>query len=499
MRMMSRVHAADRPGPGGHNHPRAAAVGTAVLLLVMLPATTSAQRSPSPGASERVQAARQLRDRALESNIAYAIVDSLTTMGPRLAGTPAEHRAAAWGADYMRRLGFENVRIEEFPLLVWTRGREEARIVSPHEQPLVVTMLGGSPATPPAGIEAEVVLFETLDALLDAPRGSLDGRIAVLLQETPRTQAGSGYGSTSPMRFRGPAEAAARGAVGFVLRSLGTHDHRFAHTGATQIVENTVPSFAMSPPDAEQLVRLTRRGPVRLRLLGMPQPPVQGRSQNVIGEVRGRERPDEVIVIGGHVDSWDLGTGALDDAAGVGITTAAAHLIAALPQRPRRTIRVVWWGAEEVSQPGGGLPGARHYANTRGDEIARHVIASESDFGAGPIYSLNLPAGMAESELRREAMAVLAPLGIHFDTEPARGGGPDVIPLVQLGVPAFSLNQDGTDYFDVHHTVDDVIERIDRRHLDQNVAAWAALVWLIAESDIDFRAAAAQAADRTTP
>jgi carboxypeptidase Q len=152
---------------------------------------------------------------------------------------------------------------------------------------------------------------------------------------------------------------------------------------------------------------------------------------------------------------------------------------------------VVWWGAEEVSQPppAGGLAGARYYADSQQaiGAIPNHVIASESDFGAGPIYSLSLPASAAGTALQREATRVLAPLGIHFDTEPARGGGPDVIPLVRLGVPAFRLNQDGTDYFDVHHTIDDVIERIDPAHLDQNVAAWAALLWLIAESDMNFR------------
>jgi carboxypeptidase Q len=469
-----------------------------LALALLLPASVAeAQRSATPPGAPaagqpplRLETARQLRDRALQANTAWDIVEQITTMGPRLAGTEAEHRAAAWGAEYLRQQGFENVRIEEFPLLVWTRGREEGQILSPHPQPLVVTMLGGSPATPAAGIEAEAVVFETFQALLDAAPGSLAGRIAVVLQETPRTQDGSGYGSASPMRFRGPAEAAARGAVAFLLRSVGTHDHRFPHTGATQIIEGTIPSFAMSPPDADQLVRVAHAGPVRLRLLGTPPASVQGHSQNVIAEVRGSERPDEIIVIGGHLDSWDLGTGALDDAAGIGITTAAARLIAELPRRPRRTIRVVWWGAEEVSQPDGGLPGARFYANTRGEELARHVIASESDFGAGVVYSLSLPAGMADSELRREAMAVLAPLGIFFDPAPALGGGPDVIPLVQLGVPAFRLNQDGTDYFDFHHTPDDTIDRIDPRKLDQNVAAWAALLWLIADSDVDFRAAA---------
>jgi carboxypeptidase Q len=459
-------------------------------MLIVPVGSLEAQADLGAAALPWVETAVELRERALTANVAYEVVEGLTRMGPRLAGTAAEHMAAAWGEERLEALGFENVRVEEFPLLVWRRGEERAEIVAPHPQPLSVTMLGGSPATPPGGLEAEAVLFETWQDLLDVPAGALDGRIAVLLQRTPRTQRGSGYGSTSHMRFNGPTEAAARGAVAFVIRSLGTHDHRFAHTGATAL-DAGIPSFAVSPPDAEQLARVGDSGPVRLRLAGTAPAPVQGHSQNVVAEVLGRERPEEVIVIGGHLDSWDLGTGAVDDAAGIGITTAAARLIAELPVRPRRTIRVVWWGAEEVSQPApvGGLAGARFYAESRdrAGEIPHHVIASESDFGAGRIYSFGLPAGMAGTDLQRDATRVLAPLGIHFDPEPARGGGPDVVPLAQLGVPAFRLYQDGSDYFDVHHTADDVIDRIDPAQLDQNVAAWAAMLWLIADSDVDFR------------
>jgi carboxypeptidase Q len=459
------------------NRVLAGVVGAAwVVGLMAVPVRASGQ------AAAWVETAMALREWALAGNVAYEIVEGLTRMGPRLAGTAAEHQAAAWGAERLRALGFSNVAVEEFPLLVWTRGEERGEIVAPYAQPLVVTLLGGSPGTPAGGVEGEAVLFETWQDLLDIPAGSLDGRIAVVLQETPRTQSGSGYGSTSPIRFNGPREAARRGAAAFVVRSLGTHDHRFAHTGATAL-DAGIPAFAMSPPDAEQLVRVARSGPVRLRLFGQVPQPVQGHSQNVIAEVVGRERPEEIIVIGGHLDSWDLGTGALDDAAGIGITTAAAKLILDLPVRPRRTIRVVWWGAEEVSQPApvGGLAGARFYAESRADDLDNHFIASESDFGAGPIYSFNLPEGMTGTDLAREATRVLAPLGIHFDPAPARGGGPDVVPLVQRGVAAFRLNQDGSDYFDFHHTPDDVIERIDPRNLDQNVAAWAALLWLLAE------------------
>lgn len=465
------------------------AVSALVLGLLAEPVVAQDARA--------VREAEQLRDKALEGTIAYELVSELTTrFGPRLAGTPAEHAAAEWGGETFRRLGFDNVAVEPFPLAVWSRGINTVEIVGPFAQPLTAVSLGGSFATPAEGIEAEAVIFETYQQLLDAAEGSLQGKIAVVLQDTVQAQDGRGYGATSAIRGQGPTEAARRGAVGYVLRSLGTHDHRFAHTGATRVGEGTVPSFAISPPDADQLRRIMSLSdtPVRLKLMSTAGFSVDGRSHNVVGEVRGRGAPDEVIVIGGHLDSWDLGTGAIDDGAGVAITAAALKLIEDMPRKPRRTIRVVWWGSEEVSQPppAQGLAGARFYAESRRDEMANHVAISESDFGAGPIYSLALPAGAADTEFRRAAMGVLTPLGIIFDGAPATGGGPDTGPTVALGVPAFRLNQDGTDYFDFHHTADDVLDRIDPDNLDQNVAAWAAFLWLLAESDVDFRAPVAQ-------
>lgn len=477
-----------------------AAVLAAGLSLALSPAAEAQTRrgaapTPAPAVAQTPeQVAIGLRETARRGSGAYPLVAEITTrFGPRLAGTPAEHAAADWLAGRFRELGFENVAVEQFPLTVWTRGYERAEIVGAHAQPLTVVGLGGTIPTGRQGVTGEVVLFETVQDLRDAAPGSLAGKIAVVLTETPRTQTGAGYGSTSAARSEGPKVAADRGAVGFLLRSLGTHDHRFAHTGATRMVQGTVPAFAMSPPDADQLRRLVALGgPIRVRLLSTPGMLTQGRSQNVVGEVRGRERPEEVIVIGGHLDSWDLGTGAIDDGAGVAITTAALALIRQLPQRPRRTIRVVAWGAEEVSQPApaAGLAGARAYADSRAAQLANHVIVSESDFGADRIYAFNLPAGWANSQLGARAANVLAPLGILFDRSPATGGGPDTGPLVQKGVPAFRLAQSGVDYFDVHHTADDVLDRIDPRAIDQNVAAWAALLWMLAESDADFRAPA---------
>lgn len=465
-------------------------------LLAASAADARPRRAAAPQSLPRLETAVELRDRALKGTIAYQIVEDITKYGPRLAGTDAERAAAERGVRTLNGLGFANVRLEPFPLQVWTRGVERGWILTPSPQPIVVTSLGGSIATPPQGVEAEAAIFDTWQAFLAAPEGSLAGKIAVVLQPTPRAPDGSGYGANTPMRSNGPHEAAKRGAVAFLMRSLGTHDHRFPHTGATRMTEPTVPGFAMSPPDSAQIERLAKAGPIRLRLLSTAPLPVQGRSQNVIAEVVGREKPEEVIVVGGHLDSWDLGTGAIDDAAGIAITTAAAKLIADLPVRPRRTIRVVWWGAEEVSQPAPvtSLPGAKAYAEQHAAAMDRHVIASESDFGAGPIYAFNLPAGWAESALKAEALEVLAPMGIRFDAPAATGGGPDTGPLVARGVPVFRLFQDGRDYFDTHHTPDDVIERIDPKNLDQNVAAWAVMLWLIAESDADFRRPAPTAA-----
>lgn len=472
-------------------HPIARHVFPALMIgLSAIASPASAQDA------EAIRTAEQLRDRALAGSGAYAIVEEITTrFGPRPAGGASERAAAEWGVGYLRAQGFDDPRLQDFPLTAWTRGEESVAIVGRFAQPLAAVGLGGGLATPPDGVEGDAVVFDTWQALLDAPEGSLTGRIAVVLQDTVRAQDGRGYGSSSIMRTQGPTEAARRGAVGYLLRSLGTHDHRFPHTGATRVGEGTIPAFAVSPPDADQIRRLAalNEGPVRLRLRSTSAFEAPGRSQNVIAEVRGRERPDEIITIGGHLDSWDQGTGAIDDAAGVAITTAALKLIRDLPRAPRRTIRVVWWGAEEVSQPppAQGLAGARAYADSIAGEVDRHVAISESDFGAGRIYGLSLPEGQAGTDFQKAAVRVLTPLGVLWNPAPARGGGPDTGPSVALGVPAFQLAQDGTDYFDFHHTADDVIDRIDPENLDQNVAAWAALLWLIAESDVDFRTAPA--------
>jgi Zn-dependent M28 family amino/carboxypeptidase len=338
-------------------------------------------------------------------------------------------------------------------------------------------------------VEGEVVLFATFDALKAAPQGSLAGKIAMVTFRMPATQDGSGYGFAGAARRTGPIEAAKRGAVGFILRSVGTGGHRFAHTGATRYENGRVPipAFAISGADGDQIERLARLGEtVRVKLTSSATYVPRSSSYNVSGDIRGATRPNEVVVLGAHLDSWDLGTGAIDDAAGCAIVTAAARLAREAPRKPQRTLRVVLYGSEEISQPSEVLQGGATYLESRKSEVGAHVIAGESDFGADRVYSVSLPKGGFDSAFGKSLLSVLAPLGI-VPSGAVPQGGSDVEPLGEAGVPLFDLNQDGMKYFDYHHTADDTLDKIDPAALSQNVAAWTALAWLAADSDVDFR------------
>jgi Zn-dependent M28 family amino/carboxypeptidase len=459
---------------------------SSLLLLGLVTAAHAADRSSESIASE-------LRDKAMRGeSVAWDFASEITTrIGPRPAGSPAERAAAEWSAKKLKSLGFENVRIEPFPMTAWVRGTEHVEITSPSPQPMVAAALGGSPPTPAGGVEGELVLFATLDDLKAAAPGSLNGKIAMITRPMPPTQDGSGYGASSPSRRDGPNEAAHRGAIGFVLRSLATGGDRFAHAGAARYdgTRFSIPSFAVSEPDAEQIQRLSQLGEkVRIRLTSTSSYVPNAISQNVVADIRGSERANEVIVLGAHLDSWDMGTGAIDDAAGLAIITGAAKLIGQAPRKPKRTVRVVFYGSEEVSQPGPIPLGGESYPKVHKAEIDAHVLASESDFGADRVYSVSLPAGAFATPFGTTLTRVLAPIAVVPSTQPPGNGGADTAPLAALGVPIFLLNQDGTKYFDLHHTANDTLDKIDRTALSQNVAAWAALVWLAADSDIDFRA-----------
>ncbi len=465
---------------------------TALLLLGQpalaqeLPDATVADLPPALAAS-----ARGLRAAGLADRRAWELIASLTTeVGPRLAGSDAEARARAWAVRTMRDLGFANVHVEPFTLPGWRRGIERAAVVGDAAQPLAVTALGGSVATPAGGLEAEIVRFGDLYEIEALPAGSLDGKIAFIDLRNFRAQNGDGYRNTVHVRGNGPSAAAEKGAVALLIRSVGTDSHRFPHTGQTRYRDGVprIPAAALSAPDADQLDRLLARGPVRVHLELTPTLFDDAPSGNVVGDIPGRGRGDEIVIVGGHLDSWDLGTGAIDDAAGVGITLAAAKLVAEQAGPTARTIRVVLWGSEEP-----GLYGARAYAEAHKAELATHVIGAESDFGAGRIWSFQTRVGAEDRPWTNAIHRLLRPLGIGRGNNEA-GGGPDLSPLARAGMPVVTLAQDGSDYFDLHHTADDTFDKVSLDAVQQNVAAYAVFLYLAAMLDVDFRPAAAGAA-----
>ncbi|SNS06624.1 PA domain-containing protein [Sphingomonas laterariae] len=416
-----------------------------------------------------------LRDAALKDEIAWNITEGLTTeVGQRLAGTEAEARARIWGLARLKALGFSNARIEPFDMPVWVRGEETAEIVSPFPQKLVLAALGNSGATPPEGITAEVVAFPSLAALEAATDAQVRGKIVFVDHAMGTTQDGSSYGAFGAARRKGPSIASQKGAAAIVIRSIGTDFHRNPHTGVQSWADGItpIPAAALSLPDAEQLKRIVARGkPVSMKLVLTPRNIGTRQSGNLMAEVPGRDPKAGIVLVGCHLDSWDLGTGAIDDATGCGIVAAAAKRVMDAG-KPLRTIRVVWFGAEEV-----GILGGKAYRDAHRDE--KHAILAESDFGADRVYRFDSYVNQAALPVVDRLAAALAPIGVARGNNAARGGS-DIGPLAATGVPVIALRQDGTRYFDLHHTPDDTLDKVDRTQLAQNVAAWTAMIATVA-------------------
>jgi len=444
----------------------------ASLLLVSTaaPAQQSITTLPSPVVADPRVAA--LRDDALANDhYAWDIVEGLTTeVGQRLAATDAEARARDWAVHRLTAMGFANVHVEPFTMPVWTRGPEGAEIVAPFPQKLAVAALGYSGSTGPQGITGQIVYFPSVDALRAAPDSAVRGKIVFIDHNMMPAQDGSGYGQFGAPRRQGPTIASLKGAIGIVIRSIGTDHHRNPHTGVQYFTDGAapIPAGALSVPDAEQLVRILKRGqPVTMHLTLVSEKHDGGQSGNVIAEVPGRDPKPPILRVGGHLDSWDLGTGAIDDGTGIAITTAAAkHIMDA--GHPLRTIRIVWFGAEEP----GGL-GGKAYAAVHGKDP--HAIAGESDFGADRVWRFSSQLMKSDPSAYAQLAASLAPLGITKNDK-GEADGTDVEPTIALGAPWASLNQDGTRYFDWHHTPDDTLDKIDPVQLRQNVAAWTAML-----------------------
>ena len=423
----------------------------------------------------------ELQDRALSGSGAFDFVRDLTVqVGPRFAGSPGDRAGVDWAVARLQALGFHNVRREAVTVPHWVRGEAAGRIVAPFPQPVVLVALGGSVATPAGGLEAEVLRVESVQALEALEADQVAGKIVFFdggMMERART--GAGYRTSVMPRTLGANAAGPKGAVAVLIRSAGTSTDRIAHTGAMRPYAEgapKIPAAALSNPDADLLsAQLDTGEPVRFFLKLTPRnlPPVT--SFNVIGEIRGREKPEEIVLMVGHLDSWDLGTGAIDDGSGCAIVTEAARLVGELRRRPRRTLRVLLTANEEF-----GLSGARAYAAAHEDEMDRHVAAMESDFGAGRVWQFRTLVQEDKLDLVQGIYRFLEPLGIEAGNNEARGGA-DLSPLRRFNIPFFDLAHDGTLYFDYHHTVNDTLSKIDPKDLAQGVAAYATLAYLLAD------------------
>ena len=436
-----------------------------------------------------VKTAEQLRDKAMGDDTGYKIVESLTTeVGPRIAGGPNDQRGRDWAVAKFKELGYDKVYTETVTYPLWERRSEHAAIVGPFPQPLAVIALGYSAGTPKGGLTAEVVRFDSLDALKKADPASVKGKIVYVDAHMQRHKDGADYAIGSGVRVGGPVLAAKMGAAAFLLRSAGTDaNSRTPHTGVTGFTDpkDAIPAAALSNPDADQLTRILGFGkPVSVKLdldVGFNG---SYTGANVIGEVTGKKHPDQVVVIGGHLDSWDPGTGAIDDGAGVAIAMAAGKLIHDMPQRPDRTIRVIAFANEEM-----GLWGGRAYADKHASDVAKFQLGTESDFGARKIWLMTASVKPESRGAIEQIAKVLAPIGVDYDASKPGGGGSDLSQMHGKGMAALSLVQDGTDYFDYHHTANDTLDKIDPKELAQNVAVYAAFSYMAAQADGNFGSA----------
>jgi carboxypeptidase Q len=424
-------------------------------------------------------AARLLGSALVERGAALYAQQLSDRIGPRLAGSAAEKAAVAWAVAEIRRLGVEP-REEPVMVPVWVRGEETARLVAPAEQRVIVTALGSSVPTPSGGISAEVVEVDRIESMKALGEAQIRGRI--VLFNKPMEPGLAGYSAVVNLRMEGASEAARLGAVAVVVRSLGTTNQRLPHTGRVDYAADAprIPAAAISGEDADLIHRLGAAGDiVRLTLrLGCEARP-EAPGANVVAELPGRERPEEVVLIGAHLDSWDLGTGAIDDAAGVGMVLDTLRMLRAHGLVPRRSIRAVLYANEE-----NGLSGGRAYAEGHAAELDRHVVAVEADAGAGRPLGLAVHAGPGGSDSAAALARLLLPEGpLIVD----KIGGADIASLAAHCVPLLGLLQDESHYFDWHHTSADTFDKIEPRALAESAAFLATVAYVLADDEATLR------------
>lgn len=450
------------------------------MLRIALALLCCTRAIAAPLSEEDLATAAQLRESALQGTPAYSIVESLVTeVGHRMAGSANDAKGVAWAVAKFKELGYPKVYTQPVSFPVWDRGFESAAIVTPQAQSLSIAALGGSIGTPKGGLRAEVVRFADAAALQAAEPGSLKGKIAYVANRMTRAKDGSGYGPAVIARVQGAVFAARAGAAAVLIRSIGTDSANTPHTGMMRYdsLLTRIPAAALGNIDADVLEQQLDQGTVIVKLeMGSRTRTGDHISANVIGEIPGAELPDEVVAIGGHLDSWDLGQGAIDNGAGVAITMAAGVQIMALAQKPRRTIRVIAFANEEQ-----GVYGGKQYAKDHADAVAQHVFGAESDFGGGRIYQLSSRVRADALPVVDQIYSVLKPMGLERGNNEA-GGGADFSAMRDLGMPILGLNQDGSSYFDYHHTAADTLDKLNAADLDFNVAVYATVAWLGAQA-----------------
>jgi carboxypeptidase Q len=444
-----------------------------LAILVLSPLTVRSQpdQPPPQWLDAYREPARRLLGESLDTDFAWQRLAILgDTFGHRLSGSAALAHAIKWAMGEMRKDGLDNVRAEPVKVPHWVRGRESAVITRPFPSALAMLGLGNSVGTPPAGLEAEVLVVRSFSEL-EAAAARVRGRIVLF------NAAFTTYGETVTYRTAGPSRASALGAVAALVRSVGPPGLRTAHTGVTQYVDRVrrIPAAAISTEDADRLQRMQDRGTtVRLRLTMEARMLRDADSSNVVAEIRGRELPDEVVVVGGHLDSWDVGAGMSDDGGGCVVTWEALRLMKKLNLRPRRTVRLVLFTNEE-----NGLAGARAYLERYRGQLSNHVMMLESDSGVVKPIGFGFTGSSSGRATVQHIATLLREIGV--DRIGSSGGGADIGPSVEAGrIPAMSLDADG-DYFLIHHTEADTIERIDARDMARAAAAIAVMTYVIAD------------------
>jgi carboxypeptidase Q len=448
--------------------------------------------SPSPTpplySPQTLSDLKQIQQAALKSDYAYRQVAHLSNnIGPRLTGSAQAQKAVDYVAGELKALGLE-VQLEKLMVPHWVRGEETAALVEypgmaeNTVQKILLCALGSSVATPAEGVTAEVIVARDFDELEALGKDKIAGKIVLFnypfdKQMAAQSRAGEAYGQAVKYRGDGPTAAGRLGAVACLIRSVGGADYRLPHTGNTDYKKDLpkIPAGAVTAEDADLIAALVPQGAVRMKLVLTPQTLPDAPSFNVIGDIKGSEHPEQIIIVSGHLDSWDLGTGAIDDGAGVAVSMEVANIIQKLHLHPKRTIRVIAWMNEE-----NGLVGGKTYAKDHEKNIANHFAAMETDGGAGHPLGITF-ATKPEGKTFFEAVAkILESSGAGTFNYSEHAGGADVGPLTKLGVPGFSPIQDNRFYFNYHHTAADTLDKIVPQELAENAAVVAVTAYALA-------------------